>query len=911
MPPCEAISYNGEACVDLPQLWEALHGTYNGAAGRPCDPNVLDAIPPLEEREWPPFSHCEMTDALRACSSCSTPGPDHVTWRLLKMILLSDPQCSALIVSLATACLMVGYWPSYFKTSSSVIIPKPGKAAYNTPRAFRPIVLLNTCGKLIEKMVSTRLQFDSVKFGLLHSHQFGGIRQRSTEDAGVFLTHLVKAGWAKGHKTSVIAFDVAQFFPSLNHEFLLRILSQQGFPTHVGAFFTSYLVGRSTSYRYGLESSPFFDADVGVGQGSALSPMLSSIYFSAAMRLFYSQSTKLEVDLLSYVDDGTLVCQARKTSQCLPRLAQAYGIMFQVLSDMGLSMEHSKTELFHFSCEQKNYQDLSISLPVGPNSAVNPLCPKAIWCYLGFFFDRHLTFREHVCHYTTKAFTMVWAMGMLGNSVRGLDPMLKRLLYRSCVVPVATYGCKLWLNPFAKCKGLFDLYRRMQRRTALWITGAFKTSPSGGVESLAGLIPIHLHLEKLVTRASYRVPTLSTTHPIRSLIGAGAAAGDSRHKLHVSNLRPHIVEATKSTISGLAADLSALTERFEADAEECRPGHRLLDVIPDRILFIEFDKSMKDHAVVEGLNGIRSMAGRPHDSALVSTDASVDPKGVRQAASAACVFRQGVRVFSHIAGYGRATSTDAELFAIRIGLTDTFSHPDVNHVTLFTDTINGARHAVNPTPKSGQSHALFCARLIFDWLDANPIRDLTFVHARSALKWDLHKQAHNLSREPRRHLPMGPSPVTTLLGVWQALSNRCLADWHKMFQSPSYRGRNFLNLLGKKDKPRVPTYLAGGSWLPDLGDARACARVCRVILNHAPMGEFRVRYNLGGFCNCEYCDTGARQTRAHLLGVCTSVTRGRMFEGKPEYLSQLTEYLRYSPWLFSFDPYEGQPSLIR
>jgi hypothetical protein len=115
--------------------------------------------------------------------------------------------------------------------------------------------------------------------------------------------------------------------------------------------------------------------------------MLSSIYFSAAMKLFYARSTELEVDLLSYVDDGTLVCQAHNTSQCLLHLVQAYGTMFQVLSDMGLSMEHSKTELFCFSCEWKNYQDLSISLPVGLNSAANPLCPKAIWHYSGFYFD--------------------------------------------------------------------------------------------------------------------------------------------------------------------------------------------------------------------------------------------------------------------------------------------------------------------------------------------------------------------------------------------------------------------------------------------------------------------------------------------------------------------------------------------
>ena len=113
------------------------------------------------------------------------------------------------VLTLADACLRVGYWPRHFKESVSVIIPKPGKPSYSTPKSFRPIVLLNTLGKLIEKMISTRLQFDGVKFGVFHPNQFGGIRQRSTEDAGLFLTHLVRTGWAQGLRTSVVAFDIA------------------------------------------------------------------------------------------------------------------------------------------------------------------------------------------------------------------------------------------------------------------------------------------------------------------------------------------------------------------------------------------------------------------------------------------------------------------------------------------------------------------------------------------------------------------------------------------------------------------------------------------------------------------------------------------------------------------------------
>jgi hypothetical protein len=99
-----------------------------------------------------------------------------------------------------------------------VIIPKPNKPSYSTPKAFRPIVLLNTLGKLVEKMISNRFQFDMISFVLVDPNQMGGVCQRSTKDAGIFLMHLVCTGWAKKLETSVVAFDIAQFFPSINRQ---------------------------------------------------------------------------------------------------------------------------------------------------------------------------------------------------------------------------------------------------------------------------------------------------------------------------------------------------------------------------------------------------------------------------------------------------------------------------------------------------------------------------------------------------------------------------------------------------------------------------------------------------------------------------------------------------------------------
>jgi len=62
----------------------------------------------------------------------------------------------------------------------------------------------------------------------------------------MFLMHLVWAGWAKGLKTSVVAFNIVQFFPSLNHSMLILILRHFGFPNYIVDFFSDYLVGKST-----------------------------------------------------------------------------------------------------------------------------------------------------------------------------------------------------------------------------------------------------------------------------------------------------------------------------------------------------------------------------------------------------------------------------------------------------------------------------------------------------------------------------------------------------------------------------------------------------------------------------------------------------------------------------------------
>ncbi|PPQ94125.1 hypothetical protein CVT25_007934, partial [Psilocybe cyanescens] len=326
------------------------------------------------------------------------------------MLMCGPTHVFTVLLALANACLRVGHWPKHFKESMLIIIPKPNKPSYSAPKAFRPIVLLNTVGKLIEKMLSNRIQFDSIASDVFHPNQIGGIHQQFTENAGLILTHMVHTGWAKRFKTSIIAFDVAQFFLSLNHEVLMAILQKLGFSDNVVKFFSHYL------------------ADVGVGQGGALSLVLSALYLTLIMRLF-------ELDPLTH---------------------GPYGVIFELFKKFGLALENVKSEVFHFD-QSHSKDNPPVNLGYAPYTGTTPLKPKPYWRYLGFYFDCKLTFTEHVRYYSTKALSTIKAMKMLASSTR------------------VTYGFRLWYIAAARCKGALHHLSVMQHSAALWTTGKVTT----------------------------------------------------------------------------------------------------------------------------------------------------------------------------------------------------------------------------------------------------------------------------------------------------------------------------------------------------------------------------------------------------------------------------------------------------
>ena len=224
---------------------------------------------------------------------------------------------------------------------------------------------------------------------------------------------------------------------------------------------------------------------------------------------------KIPVSISSFVDDGLLIAQSKSFSILNSLLFCSYNIASNLLTNFGLVIEQSKTEVFHFSRLIGAFNPLLLDLFALGGTI---LYPKETWQYLEFIFNRKLSFYQHINFCANKMILTVKYMKILSNSMWNLIPHQKHLLYRSYVLPIILYSFQMWFYNNTPLSYLLKILRKMQRRAILWILGTFWVSPSFGIEAIASLIPIYLHLKKLSSRSQLRAHTLLNNHILWSLL---------------------------------------------------------------------------------------------------------------------------------------------------------------------------------------------------------------------------------------------------------------------------------------------------------------------------------------------------------------------------------------------------------
>ena len=231
--------------------------------------------PPERHALLEPIDMAELTSALDKCKSRGSPGPDGLSFIVLKHL---PDNTLGVMLSIFNECLIFGYFPGRWKNAHGVMLPKPGKD-HSSPSSYRPISLLNTTGKLFERIVNRRLMGHLSDISFFNEWQRAYLPNKEASEIVYRLTEEIKEA-SKHQKwfTTAFSLDVEKAFDSVWHNGLKYKLYSLGLPDGMCRLLSSFLHERTISVRIHPALSPPVPLQAGTPQGSVLSPLLFLIY---------------------------------------------------------------------------------------------------------------------------------------------------------------------------------------------------------------------------------------------------------------------------------------------------------------------------------------------------------------------------------------------------------------------------------------------------------------------------------------------------------------------------------------------------------------------------------------------------------------------------------------------------------
>jgi Reverse transcriptase (RNA-dependent DNA polymerase)/Endonuclease-reverse transcriptase len=462
------------------------------------------------------------------------PGPDEITNKVLQKAL---PLIEKWLQQICQATINLGYYPKVLKASTTVVLRKPGKPDYTKVKAYRPIALESTIGKVFESVMAEILSYLTETHDLLPSHHFGGRPGRSTEDALMIMIENIYKAWKNEQVYSAVFLDVAGAFNYVHHSRLYDNLRKRGIPKGLAQWLLSFLQDRSTKLQFNGASSDEIQVPAGVPQGSPLSPLLF-MFYNADLLDYQVSSSDMALGFIDDVVYGTAGTSDIANSRHLKQMLLKAEVWRK---QHGAQFEESKYVLIHFTRNRFK----STKAPITINKT--KISPSDEAKYLGVVLDKQLRFKAHLQYALKKGTKIALGLNSIGKSTWGAPYKYIRQLFQSVVATRLDYGAVIWHRPKSDGSTAASLQSKklttVQRISMKATLGCYRTTSTAAMEVESAIMPVHLRLQVKTQAAVVRFQSLSRKHPIQRWLARARKKVLSGTKIrHLSNLENMLAE---------------------------------------------------------------------------------------------------------------------------------------------------------------------------------------------------------------------------------------------------------------------------------------------------------------------------------------------------------------------------------
>ena len=417
-----------------------------------------------------PFTMEEMKEARASLHLKRSPGPDKIT---NEMLLHLGPKASSKLLQIYNNSWKTGNIPQSWREASMIPVHKKGKNRKDTNN-YRPISLLSCTGKLLERMVNTRLTWHLESKNIYANEQAGFRQNLSTEDQVTYIAQKTEDGFQKKEHTLTVWIDMEKAFDKVWKDGLRLKLRKVGVCRNMFKWISQYLNNRKARVHVDGQQSSKKVLREGVPQGGVLSPTLFLVFINDIMK---DMPQKIQGAI--YADDLVLWCSEEYLTTARYRIQEALNILDSWTKKWLVKINSSKTTYTVFSLSTKE-QKKSITLQLNGTT----LNKEDYQTYLGVTFDPKLTWKQQTEKTEKRAKVQLNLMRKIAGSTWGADHQTLKTLYTGSIRPTLEYGIQAWGNT---AKTHFDRVSRVQNQAARIITGAMKSTPIEKLETYTGL----------------------------------------------------------------------------------------------------------------------------------------------------------------------------------------------------------------------------------------------------------------------------------------------------------------------------------------------------------------------------------------------------------------------------------------